>query len=195
MDAVGGLGYFREAGGTADQEQIKLMMQALLADRFGLKFHRETKDQPVYALVVDKGGAKLKESTGSGDLLGNAPPKQEGGRGPGGRQGIRISRGQIAGQGMTMASLSSQLSNILGRQVLDKTSLAGSYDITLNWTPEENQGMRIPGDNRESAPPSASDAGPNIFNAVREQLGLKLEAQRGPVEIFAIDHVERASEN
>jgi len=181
--------------GSADQEQIRLMMQSLLADRFQLKFHRETKEQTIYALVVDKNGPKLKESTGEGDLLGPAP---EGGRGAGrgGRQGVRIGRGQLEAQGAQVSMLANQLSNVLGRQVIDKTGLTGSYDFKLTWAPDENQGIRVPGDNPGAAPPAApADAGPSIFAAVQEQLGLKLESQKGPVEIFTIDHVEKASEN
>lgn len=185
--------------GAADQDQIKLMIQALLADRFKLKFHRETKEQPIYALVVDKGGPKFKESKGDDEsILGEAPPgpKPEGGRGPGMgmRQGMRMGRGNLAASGITLAAFAGQLANVVGRQVIDKTGLTATYDFKLTWTPEEGQGMmRIP--SGDAPPPAPADSGPSIFTALQEQLGLKLEAQKGPVEMFIIDHVEKATEN
>jgi uncharacterized protein (TIGR03435 family) len=191
-----------KAEGTADQEQVKLMIQALLAERFKMKFHRETKEQPIYALVLDKGGPKFKESKGDDDdFLGERPagPKPEGGRGPGMggmRQGVRLGRGNLAAQGVTLSAFAGQLANVVGRQVIDKTGLTATYDLKLTWTPDEGQGMmRIPGDTRDAPPPAPADSGPSIFTALQEQLGLKLEAQKGPVEMYMIDHVEKVTEN
>jgi len=154
-------------------EQLRVMMQGLLADRFQLAFHKETKELPVYALVVGKGGSKLKEGAA--------------GMGP----QIRMGRGLINGQGMGMDMLSTQLSNILGRSVIDKTGLTGAYEIKLEFTPEGGGGM-VQRDGAEPAPPAD---GPTIFTALQEQLGLKLESSKGPVTILVIDKAEKPSEN
>ncbi len=177
-----------EGEGDVTPEQLKPMMQGLLADRFKLTLHRETKELPVYALVVGKNGPKLKESA----------PEEDGGAPEGRRKGgtmIRMSRGQITGQRMSMEMLANQLSNRLSRDVLDKTGLKGSYDFTLEFTPEGTQSMGPrEGGGGEAAPPPDS-AAPSIFTAVQEQLGLKLESQKGPVELLVLDHIEKASEN
>ncbi len=170
-------------GGDMTPERLRPMMQALLADRFQLKFHRDDKEMPVYALVVGKNGPKMHASE-------RVP---EGDDRRGGTQ-VRISRGQITAQGMSMSMLANQLSNRLGRNVLDKTGLPGNYDFTLEFTPEGMQPMggREPG--VEAAPPLDSP-GPSLFTAVQEQLGLKLESQKGPVSLFIIDQIQKASEN
>ncbi len=163
-------------------EALRLMLQGLLEDRFKLKSHFETKELPVYNLVVGKGGPQLKESA-SGD--------QD-------RQMQRFGRGQATLNGANMAMLVRMISQALGRDVIDKTGLTGRYDIELKWTPDENA-MRGPGEGPER-PPSETPAppdnsGPSLFTAVQEQLGLKLESSKGPVGILVVDHVERASEN
>jgi len=97
---------------------------------------------------------------------------------------------------MSMAMLSNQLSNRLGRNVLDKTGLTGNYDFTLEFTPEGMQGMGMgPREGGADAPPPVDSPGPSIFTAVQEQLGLKLESQKGPVEILILDRIEKPSEN
>jgi uncharacterized protein (TIGR03435 family) len=150
-------------------EDVRLMLQTLLADRFQLKLHPETKERPVYALVVAKNGPKLKES---------APDKDFSTTVAGGRAA------QLTMTKATMEQLAIQLSTGgLDRPVVDKTGLAGQYDITLNWIPEY------------AGPPAPDSNGVNIFTAVQEQLGLKLEPQKAPIEILLIDHVERPSEN
>lgn len=165
-----------KADGAETPEQRKPLMQALLKDRFKLEFHNETKDLPMYSLVVAKSGSKLKE----------APA---GGQGP----QIRMGRGMINGQGMNMQLLSMQLSNQLGRSVTDKTGLTGNYEVKLEWTPDPSEGgPRPPG--AEGAPP-VDTAGPTIFTALQEQLGLKLESQKGPVEMIVVDKIEKPTEN
>jgi uncharacterized protein (TIGR03435 family) len=163
-------------------ETLRLMLQSLLEDRFKLKSHFETKELPVYNLVVGKGGPKLKESeAGQED-----------------RQMQRMGRGQASLNGANMAMLVRLISQALGRDVIDKTGLTGRYDIELKWTPDE-AAMRGPGEGPErpptenTAPPDTS--GPSLFTAVQEQLGLKLESSKGPVGILVVDHVEKASEN
>jgi uncharacterized protein (TIGR03435 family) len=176
-------------------EQLKLarqqMLQALLADRFKLAVHHETKDLPVYSLVIAKGGFKLQESK---------PDETD----PQGRTGMHISgsSGAMRGQLVSMASLAQFLYGRLGRTVLDKTGLTGKYDFMLKWTPDQNQMQPAGGFQATSGgapggqPALVADAGaPDLFTAVQEQLGLKLESGKGPVEVIVIDHVERPSGN
>ncbi len=163
--------------------QVRQRIQALLADRFQLVVHRETKEMPVYALVVAKNGPKLKESP-------------EAARGE--RQ-IRGRPGDLQGQSMTTAMLAAQLSRAAGRPVLDRTGLTGAYEVRLQWTPDPppspmKDGPAGPGMKSEGA--GAADLpGPSLFTALQEQLGLKLEATRGPVEIIVIDRVEKPTPN
>jgi len=171
-----------EAASSGDQ--VKAMVQGLLASRFQLKFHRETKELPTYALLVGKGGSKLKpadETAPSGDGRGGAQ--------------IRIGRGQFNAEGAPIALLANRLGDVLGRSVIDRTGLTGSYDIKLEWTPDESEGgmMRVV-EGRGDQPPDAP-TGPSLMTALQEQLGLKLESTKGPVELLVIDRVEKASEN
>jgi len=183
-----------------DPDQRKLdrqrMLQALLADRFKLAIHRETKELPVYALVIAKNGPKLKEAK-AGDTYPNGI-KGPGGRG-GGRGMMIMGRGEFTGQGLRMEDLARQLSQQLGRTVVDKTGLTAIYDFTLKWTPDESQAPMsggMDGGQRGSDNTVGSDStSPSIFTAIQEQLGLKLESQKGPVEVIVIDHVEKPSEN
>jgi uncharacterized protein (TIGR03435 family) len=98
--------------------------------------------------------------------------------------------GPVTGQAIPVANLVHLLARQLGRTVVDKTGLTGNYDFTLKWAPDESQGP--PGMDNGSPPDSS---GPSLFTAIQEQLGLRLEAQKGPVEILVIDHVERPSDN
>lgn len=143
---------------TAQRQQ---MLQAILADRFKLAIHHETKEKPIYELVIAKGGPKLIP----GELQG----------------GTSWSRGQLEVHGGPIASLAFILSDLVGRVVVDKTGLSGKYNIALKWTPDEQQGE--------------ADSGPSIFAALQEQLGLKLESGRGPVDQIVVDHVEKPTEN
>jgi uncharacterized protein (TIGR03435 family) len=157
------------------------MLVALIEDRFQLKIHRETKEMPVYALVVAKNGTKLKANAGE----------------PGPR--LRMGRGQLNGTKVPLKMLVQQLAQQLGRPVVDKTGLTGDYDFTLTWTPQPGEGGAMfagpggPG-GPEGPPPSDPD-GPSIFAAIQEQLGLKLESDKGPVEILVLDQVEKPTEN
>jgi uncharacterized protein (TIGR03435 family) len=173
-------------------EQRRLILQPLLADRFKLKVHTETKQLPVFELVVAKGGPKLKEAT-AGDTYANGI-KGPDGVGRGGM--VRMGRGQLTAQGVPMTSVVNMLSQQLHRTVIDKTGLAGKYDLELNWTPDEGEGMGPPppgGQPHGDAPPEGS--GPSIFTAIQEQLGLKLQSGKGPVDTLVIDHVEMPTEN
>jgi bla regulator protein BlaR1 len=172
------------------------MLQVLLADRFKLTTHRETRELPIYALVIAKNGPKFQEAK-PGDTYPN------GIKGPDGRAGAGMifmtGRGSVTGQGIPISDLVRFLSRQLGRKVEDKTGLTGKYDLALQWTPDENQGAMFKGPGPEppgtAGPPPPDPSGPSIFTALEEKLGLKLESQKGPVEILIIDHAERPSEN
>lgn len=153
------------------RDQFRQMMQALLADRFKLKFHRETKEMPVYALVVAKGGPKFKPS---------APEAI-----PSGHFGVNGRNQNMVLTKASMNSLAEGINNILfpNRPVIDKTGLTGTYDLTLEATPE----FRI------TRNPQLGDL--SVFDAVQEQLGLKLESQKANIEVLVVDHMERPSEN
>lgn len=176
-------------------EPIRLRVQSLLADRFKLSLTRQAKELPVYALVVAKNGPKL-QSAKPGDTYPNGFKGPDGRAHPG-RMGM--GPGQLAAQGVPLALLAQQLSQQLGRTVLDQTGLKGNYDFELKWTPDQSpgampmspEGIRPGSDN---APPPDS-SGPSIFTAIQEQLGLKLEPTRGPVEVLVINHIERPSED
>ena len=149
-----------------------LMLQTLLSDRFQLRLLRETKELPGYALVVAKNGHKLHEGEGTGN-------------------GMRIGRGRITTQAISMDNFSKNLGRLPGRPVVDRTALKGKFAFTLEWTPDPSQPTGLLG----PSPAPVDDSGPSIFTALQEQLGLKLEPQKGPVEILVIDHVEKPSEN
>lgn len=157
------------------QEQTGERLRALMTERFHLSVHRETKEQPVYALVVSKDGPKLQ-------------PAKEGSRGL-----IWMGPGQITGEGAGIdKALTRVLENIFGRPVIDKTGLTGKFDFKLEWTPDTSRDGGPPG--LDAQPPSGPN-GPSIFTAVQEQLGLRLESEKGPAEMIVIDRVEKPSEN
>ncbi|MBI2686546.1 MAG: TIGR03435 family protein [Acidobacteria bacterium] len=163
-------------------EILRPMMEALLVERFGLKYHRESKELPVYALVAGKGPHKMKAAASAG-----GEP----------RQMFRMGRGQATLQGATMAAVAQTLSQQLGRKVIDKTGIDGRFDIELHWTPEPGQGGGPFGPPPPGTPDAitSSDSGPSIFSAVQEQLGLKLESQKGPVDVIVVDSVSKPTEN
>lgn len=175
---------------TPDQrnEKVMLMLQSMLADRFKLTLSHETRDLPVYVLTVAKNGPKFHESAAPNP---QASPTLQ-------RRGIMMnSRGQLTVNDAGLDRFANVLSHQLGRVVLDKTGLTGKYDFTLNWTPDENEVPRMPGGpppGADSAPPPES-SGPPLFTAIQEQLGLKLEPQKAPVDVLVIEHVEKPSEN
>jgi uncharacterized protein (TIGR03435 family) len=174
-------------------EQRRLILRPLLADRFKLKVHTETKQLPVYELVLAKDGSKLKEAN-PGDTYAN------GIKGPDGvsRGGMmRVGPGQLTAQAVPMTNLANMLSQQLRRTVLDKTGLTGKYDIELNWAPDQGADpmFKGPDGSLPKADAAPDSSGPSIFTALQEQLGLKLQSAKGPVETLVIDHVEMPSEN
>ena len=179
----------KEAGGIGEQ-RLQLTLQALLADRFKLTLHRETKNLQVYDLVAAEGGPKLKETKPA--FLN--PNGINGPEGPLPAKGMmKMGPGELTDQGTTLAPLVEQLSWQLGHTVLDKTGLKGNYDFSLRWTPGESEaGMRkLMGDSPVAESASSSTSGPTLFTALEDQLGLKLVPQTAPMEVLVIDHVEK----
>jgi uncharacterized protein (TIGR03435 family) len=148
-----------------DKDQVPLMLQTLLADRFKLVAHRETRPTPIYALVVAKGGPKMKVS--QEETMSRRNPR----------------RGHYEAKKITIALLATYFhsSGWTDRPVIDKTGLTDFYDLVLDWTPDDVKSDDL--------------SAPSLFTAVQEQLGLKLEAQTAPREVLVIDHVEKPEGN
>lgn len=192
--------------GKASRDQVWLMLQSLLEDRFQLKVHRETRELPVFYLAIAKAGPKMPAPKEGGCIDSTDPPPQlTGGRMPVpgsvppplircGHLGITLEKGgaRIFGGKAPISEIVPVLSNMLRRKVIDRTGLTGLFDIELHFVPDDNTPLLPP------PPPegTASDAmSPSIFSALPEQLGLRLEAAKGPVEVIVIDHIERPSAN
>jgi uncharacterized protein (TIGR03435 family) len=144
---------------------LQPFLQAMFADRFHLRFHRESRELPVYSLVVAKGGPKLTAHSGGGDPV----------------TGIhsRSGKERVNARKVSMKRLAEVLSQQTDRVVVDNTNLPGEYDFSLNWVSDL----------------SADPEGASIFTAIQEQLGLKLESARVPAPIIVIDHVEKPDAN
>ena len=142
------------------RSELLLMLQALLAERFQLTLHREHRNLTVLALVVGKSGARLQPARDNSDGTGN-----------------NFTPGRIISNRTTMGVLVMLLSRFMRQAVVDRTGLAGMFEVKLEWTPQTQPGEEA--------------SGASIFTAVQEQLGLKLEAQKGPLEVIVIDHAER----
>jgi uncharacterized protein (TIGR03435 family) len=156
--------------------QLRLMLQTLLAERFKLAVHKETKDLPIYAIVVGKNGPRLKPAK---ETCSVENPCRQGG-GP--AIGIIIRDGDIS-------RLAEYLTVFMDRFVVDRTGIQGHFDIDLpSWNPSPQVGTQVILDGHEPAP-SPTDA--TIFTVVQEQLGLRIESARGPVDLYIVDHVER----
>ena len=166
--------------GTPSVAQMKGMIAKLLAERFGLKFHREKRELPVYALTVAKTGNKMTRSTADPEAL------------PGlGFQDLGILH---VTNGSTHDFAELMQSVVLDRPVVDGTGLSGRWDFTLRWTPDDSQfvGLNI---NAPRPSADAPNAPPPLFTALPEQLGLRLDATRAPVEVLVIDAVNKPSAN
>ena len=180
------------------REKLMQMLQSLLIERCKLEVSHETKELPVYALLVAKGGVKMKKSDFvPPDKPQNGPPAiRKNGAMPGGM--FRMDgRGKLESTGVEMAMFVNVLSRNAGRMVIDKTGLTGRWDFTLQWTPDMPQGPAPggPGGPGGGGPPPEASSGPSLFTAVQEQLGLKLEPEKAPVDVLVIKHVEKPSEN
>jgi len=166
------------------------MFQSLLAERFNLKVHRETKNATVYFLTIGKNGPKLQDAKTGNTLAVNADgtPARS-------RIQVGIAKGgaeEIQAYSTDMKTLGDFLTRALDRPVLDKTALTGAYDFTLEWMPDI---ASTPAPDSPNAVPLPGIPGASLFTALQQQLGLKLEPGKSPIEIIVIDHVERPSGN
>jgi uncharacterized protein (TIGR03435 family) len=165
-----------DAKGMLTPPQFMLRLQSLLEDRFKMAAHWETRELPVYALVVaveGKLGPALKVHAGDCDRarIGGTTPTSKCGT----RVNMTPAGGQVSGVGIPMLTFARNLAGTTGRNVIDKTGLAGGYDFELTFIPDQ----------------TADTTGPSLFTAMQEQLGLKLDSQRAPVEVLIIDRLER----
>jgi uncharacterized protein (TIGR03435 family) len=206
------------------KDQFRTMMQNLLAERFKMTIHRESKELPMFSMMVGKGGPKMKESAEvAAPQDGSAPPPPPpsqpkiGPDGfpilnlpPGMRGGpfmiMMMGRGRLIGQQNTMQELADRLSSLMNRPVTDSTELKAKYDFTLTFATEGMLGPMGPlppgppppppggaGRGPGEPPPSQPESEPvaDVFAAVQAQLGLKLEARKGPVPVIVVDHAEK----
>ena len=157
-------------GRPASVDEVRVMVQQLLATRFGLKVHHESRDRPVYQLVTGSGPLKITPGTG------RAEPD---------RRGINIEKGALYARDGSLDDFAAVLTTNLDRPVLNKTNLTGGYDFTLTWDTSPTE---------KSPSPAWSPIGPGLFTAVRE-LGLRLDARKASVDVLVIDAVMRPNEN
>jgi uncharacterized protein (TIGR03435 family) len=164
-----------EGQGQPSDKQLRTMIQKLVADRFNLTFHRDKKELSAYAITaIDKTGAKLTKSAGD----------------PNGLPGVGFSKpGALIAVNATIADFAGVLqSMVLDRPVVDQAGLSGRFDFKFNWTPDQSQFR-----GQVTAPVDDPSAPPGLFTAIQEQLGLKLDSTKSPVDVIVIDHVEKPS--
>jgi uncharacterized protein (TIGR03435 family) len=154
-----------KASAAAPRPQLMLMLRTLLEERFGLRLHQETRELPIYALVVGKGGPKIRAvaDTGATELGGGDDH-------------------QLTARQVSMEALVRTFSRQFGIQVVDLTGLHGVFDFNLDYVPDD-------------VAPSDDTVAPSIFTAVQEQLGLRLDPRKGPVEVVVIDHAGKPSQD
>ena len=165
---------------TTTEQQLLMMLQTLLTERFKLKFHRETQELSGLVLTVSKNGPKLKEAP-AGEQPNFTMPGS-----------ASILSPSITGRDVPIGTLIDFLSQRLGRIVTDKTGLTGRYDFSMTWAPNETE--LAPNGARANAA-SGDQTSPSLMTALQEQLGLRLESAKGPVEVLVIDSVSKPSEN
>ena len=149
-----------KVGGNVKQEEMRLMLQSLLAERFQLKAHRESKEMSAYALLPAKSGFKLKPAEGNGSSVSSSSG---------------AGKAKVTCKHVSMSRLADFLSGRVDHPVVDQSGISDAYDFTLEWSPDQN----------------VEDAGPSIFTAVSEQLGLRLEPRKLPVSILVVDSVSK----
>jgi len=188
-----------KAPDDAPPQELLLMLRTLLADRFKLVIRNESREMPIYALILARAdgrlGSQLRVSNvdcaaifAAAKTTGQVPPPTTNGRPT---CGTRTTRGNMTTTGVAMSDLARNLAPFAGRPVVDKTGLSGAFDLDLTWTPEQG-----PSASEGTQPPAApSTDGVSLFTAVQEQLGLKLDAQRGPVDVVVIESAERPVED
>lgn len=171
------------------------MLQSLLADRFKLTFHHETREFPIYSLVVAKGGSKLHESKpDDADPNASKDPAHHPGNGVM-RMTFEAGSMVMDGEGASTDALSKQLGAQMHSTVQNETGLKGNYDFTLKFAPEDAR-VVVPDPGSGSANAGLSDnSGTSVFSALQDLLGLKLESKKGPQEVLVVDRVEKPSEN
>jgi bla regulator protein blaR1 len=172
VDATPGARPQGAAGPAPGWTNVRLKVQTLLKDRFQLQLHRESRNEPIYSLVVARGGIK------AGGLRVTQSP----------HRGINAGQRTMLGEAASMKDLAYKFSRLLGRQVVDNTDLEGNYDFKLEWTPDL-------GASGPDGQPMETSIGISLFTALPQQLGLRLEATKGPVDVLVVDRVEKPSEN
>jgi uncharacterized protein (TIGR03435 family) len=209
MQVVGGPAWMDSArydivakpvGSPPRSEMYGPMLQSLLEDRFKLKVHRETREGRVYLLTVAKNGPRL-HATEEGTCIAadvNHPPGA-------GQARTRVCGNASIGPdgtvniyGATMTNLCSQLGIAMDREVIDKTGLTGRFDIHLQVSPADMKPKFVAGrtvEQTDQPAPDDSTVGPSIFTALQQQLGLKLDSAKGPVQVIVVDHLEQPTEN
>ncbi len=186
-------------GGNPSQEELQLMLRSLLADRFKLLVRPDMREMPTYSLVParadGKAGAQLRKSDANCSGPASAPtaPPAPGQLPP---CGFNLGFGNLKARGSTMPVLASALSTFAGRIVVDRTGLAGAYDVDLNWTPDQIPRPAGGGDQPVQVNGATVDPnGPSLFTALQEQLGLKLESTKGPVDVLVVERAEKPAED
>lgn len=167
----------------AGPEQHRLMLQALLEERFQLKLHRETRQSQVYALVPAKGGIKLQASKQNSDAApdpASSAPRVSG--------TYSVGSNGMDATAITLDTFATALSQMMGRKVIDKTGYTEKFDLHVKWADPSTPGLD-PDDSKSSS------TAQSIFSVLQQQLGLKLESTKGPVDLLVIDRLERPSEN
>ena len=188
----------REVPSTGEQDPRRMMLRTLLADRFKLVMHKETKELPIFDLVLARQDGKLGPqlrpaavdcAARAAAARAGTPPPSSGPPGPG-FCGTTMNPVSVRGGGATMAMLASLLERAAKRLVIDRTGLKGNWDLEVNYTPDRSQlppGVELPS--------SIDPNGPSLFTALEEQLGLKLRPARGPVEVLVINSVQQPTPN
>jgi uncharacterized protein (TIGR03435 family) len=186
--------------GTAGPTRVQLMLQALLADRYKLAAHTETRELPIYALVMTHADGRLgpalsrsssdcraQTAAAAGSVVKAAPANRDGKP-----CGLQLGLGSLAAGGAALSQIAAALSGVLDRSVVDRTGLSGAFDATLRWTPDESTpGMA----QKAKFVPTIDPNGPSIFTAVQEQLGLKLEPAKAPTDVLVVVTAQPPSPN
>ncbi len=180
-----------KATGDATREDMMVMVQSLLAERFKLQVRRETRDLPIYILTVARGGIKAPRSAEGACVVFDPrnPPRPGAGTGRPfcGNNNIRVSSWNATA--IDMDGAAGALVGVLGRKVVDRTGVMGKFDIHVQWTPDQAPA------GVDAGAASTADAAPPLFTVLEEQLGLKVESGRGPVDVLVIEHVERPTDD
>ena len=185
-------------------DPLRMMLRTLLADRFKLAVHKETRELPIFELVLarrdGKPGPQLRASTTDCAALVTARQAAARNGGPPpvpvdlSRCGVTVNVGRIRMGGFPLTALADTLAPLTQRVVVDRTGLKGNWDVELTFTPTPGEPGSFAGP-PGAVPPSADPGGPSLYTAFEEQLGLKLQPARGPVEVLVIDRVDRPTEN